>query len=72
MKHSVLLSAARRRAILCYGFRKVIWFTADLYFFIRKKYFTHCYYFLHRNYTRIMFFIIIIFVNANFSQKILV
>jgi hypothetical protein len=66
------LSAARRRSILCYGFRKVTWFTADLYFFIRKKDFIQCCYFLYHNYTRIIFFIILIFVNANFSQKILV
>jgi hypothetical protein len=31
------LLSARRRAILCYGFKKVIWFTAGLYFFYKEK-----------------------------------
>jgi hypothetical protein len=68
----LFLSAARRRAILCYGFKKVIWFTADLYFSTRKIDFIQYWYFLYRNYTRIIFLINMIFVNANFSQTILV
>ena len=91
---------------LCYGYKNIIWFTADLCLFIRKKILCNvtipagtqrwinvefrfrrviqrrlnikinmivCLLgFLYRIYTRIIFLIIMIFVNANFSKKILV